>query len=102
MPEDHTTAVPNTDAIKANRLKIIFASLGSIVLLGLTIFGIVKWEKLKRRFNAFKYKYFASDSKTDDQPDQPDAVPTVWVSARFKIGLQKIALNHSFGYLSHY
>ena len=77
MPEDHKTAVPNMDAIKANRLKIIFASLGSIVLLGLTIFGIVKWEKLKRRFNAFKYKYFASDSKTDDQPDQPDAIPPV-------------------------
>ena len=75
MPEDHTTAVPNMDAIKANRLKIIFASLGSIVLLGLTIFSIVKWEKLKIRFNAFKYKYFASDSKTDNC--QPDAVPPV-------------------------
>ena len=63
------------DATKGNTLKIIFASIGSVVLLGPTIFVIIHWEKLKIRFNAFKYKYFASDSKTDNC--QPDAVPPV-------------------------
>ena len=63
------------DARRGKTLKIIFASIGSVVLLGLTIFVILHLEKLKIRFNAFKYKYFASDSKTDDC--QPDPVPPV-------------------------
>ena len=63
------------DATKGKTLKIVFASIGSVVLLGLTIFVTIRWEKLKIRLNAFRYKYFASDSKTDNC--QPETVPPV-------------------------
>ena len=60
---------------KRNLPKIILTIISSVVLLALTIVSIVHREKLKIRFNAFKYKYFASDSKPDDC--QPDTVPPV-------------------------
>ena len=73
MPQ--TTISPKADATKPDTLKIVLASISSVVLLAVTIASIVHREKLKIRLNSFKYKYFASDSKPDD--GQPDTIPPV-------------------------
>ena len=71
--------VPKADT-RDKTPKIILTSISSVVLLAVTIASIVHREKLKIRFNSFKYKYFASASKPDDgQPDTISPVPLPFI-----------------------